>query len=163
MGSYKKILNDYKNRGSFNEDKMWLSVEALDKAILEELEESNPELYWNFMRDQHEIFCGKHFDEKFAKWEVERMHHDDIEGQHWSLADVKSIFENMRSKLPNATTIWDFYVALNANWHDKVDLYKGWFENYEEKIINDAINFYFMDEDAPDGKIWVYMRAMSKG
>lgn len=30
----------------------------------------------------------------------------------------------------------------------------------EKKIIEDAINFYFMDDDAPEGKVWIYMCAM---
>lgn len=30
----------------------------------------------------------------------------------------------------------------------------------EKKIIEDAVNFYFMDDDAPEGKVWIYMCAM---
>lgn len=165
MGNYRKILNEYKSRGTFDEDKMWVSVDALDRQVLEKLEESDPEMYWEFMRDQHEIFCGPHFDERFGKWEVEKMHHthkgEKMTGAYWSIHDIKPVYDSMRSKLPQGTTIWDFSVALNANWHDKVDMFKEWFpDDYTDKIIEDAVNFYFEDDDAPDGKIWRYIRAM---
>lgn len=28
------------------------------------------------------------------------------------------------------------------------------------KVVEDAINFYFLDDDAPEGKVWIYMCAM---
>ena len=167
MGNYKKILNDYKKRGNFSEDKMWVSVDVLDDVILSKLEEKDPELYWDFMRDQHEIFCGPHFDEKFGKWEIEQMMHKDEKGnvhkgEHWGASDVKGVFEKYRGKLRAGVTMWDVAVALNANWHDKVELWsKWWAQGVDEKIIEDAIHFYFMDDDAPDGKVWLYMRAMA--
>lgn len=35
-------------------------------------------------------------------------------------------------------------------------------EHDDETILKDAFRFYFADEDAPEGKIWKYMRAMMK-
>lgn len=33
--------------------------------------------------------------------------------------------------------------------------------NYDkEELFEDAINFYFLDDDAPEGKVWIYMCAM---
>lgn len=167
MGHYYKMLKHYKEKGMFSEQKMWESVECLDE-LLEEMEEDCPDKFWEFMRDQHEIFCGPHFDEKFAKWQVEHMHHKgsdgkEYKGEHWSMEDTDSVMAQYKSKLPAGTTSADFYVALNANYHDKCRLFKSWFaEKYEEKIIEDAIDFYFMDEDAPEGKVWHYMIAMDE-
>ena len=36
----------------------------------------------------------------------------------------------------------------------------GFNADADKKIIEDAISFYFMDADAPDGKVWLYMDAM---
>ena len=80
MGNYHKMLKHYKEKGLFSETKMWESIECLDD-ILEEMKEKNPDMFWDFMRNQHEIFCGPHFDEKFAKWQVEQMYHKDDDGK----------------------------------------------------------------------------------
>ena len=65
--------------------------------------------------------------------------------------------------IPGNTNIWDVYVALNANWNDKNVKFTEWFnEDADKKIIEDAISFYFMDADAPDGKVWLYMDAMDE-
>ena len=50
-------------------------------------------------------------------------------------------------------TFWDVYVALNAQYHDNIELYKEWFgedniENIKDKIIESAIVNWFEDEDA---------------
>lgn len=112
------------------------------------------------------FYARPHFDEKFAKWQVEQMHHkgDDgkeYKGQHWSVAETEDVYSKNKSKLPSGTTVFDVYVAINGNWHDKVDLFKKWSpEKYEQMIIEDAIVFYFEDEDwKSDGKVWDYMTA----
>ena len=166
MGNYSKLLKDYQKKGNFNEQKMWVSVDVLDDVILSKLEESDPDMYWQFMRDQHEIFCGPHFDEEFGRWEISQMMHKDErgnlhKGEHWGESDIKMVYDKVKSKLPSSTTMWDVAVAITANWHDKVELFGKWFQgDSEERIIEDAINFYFMDVDAPEGKIWRYTRAM---
>lgn len=167
MGNYSKMLKYYKEKGLFSEAKMWESVDCLDELLVE-VEDKNPGLFWDFMRDQHEIFCGPHFDDKFGKWQIEQMYHKGedgkkYEGLHWSEDDMKLVFDKHKSSLPSGTTFWDVSVAITGNWHDKVDLFKKWFpENHEEKIIEDALCFYFKDVDAPDGKVWRYMIAMDK-
>ena len=166
MGNYSKLLKEYKKQGNFDEGKMWESVDVLDAVILSKLEEREPELYWEFMRDQHEIFCGPHFDEKFARWEMARMCHKDArgnihKGEHWADSDVMTVYNKYKSKLPAGSTVWDFAVAITANWHDKIGDYLDWFgDKAEERVIEDAVRFYFLDDDAPEGKIWRYVRAM---
>lgn len=167
MGNYHKMLKHYKEKGLFSEAKMWESVESLDE-LLEEMEEKDPEMFWDFMREQHCIFCGPHFDERFGKWQIEQMHHKgedgkEYKGMHWPEDDMKAVFDKYKSSLPAGTTYWDVAVAITGNWHDKACLFKKWFpENHEEKVIEDAINFYFKDQDAPEGKVWHYMIAMDE-
>lgn len=60
---------------------------------------------------------------------------------------------------------WDVYVALNAQYHDNIELYKEWFgedniENIKDKIIESAIVNWFEDEDAGIEKVWNYFRAI---
>ena len=62
-------------------------------------------------------------------------------------------------------TFWDVYVALNAQYHDNIELYKEWFgedniENIKDKIIESAIVNWFEDEDAGIEKVWNYFRAI---
>lgn len=54
-------------------------------------------------------------------------------------------------------------VAVNAQYHDYIRMYKQWFPNLteeqlDEKIIHSAINFWFEDEDAGSGKVWNYFK-----
>lgn len=114
----------------------------------------------------HEIYDGPYYNEHFAKHDVSKMFHKGMdgmhkEGEHFSTAQARTVLEHYGSKIGSEYGIWDVYVALNANYHDKAPLFKKWFpDNYEDKIIEDAITFYFMDADAPKGKIWEYMQAM---
>lgn len=62
-------------------------------------------------------------------------------------------------------TMWDVYVALNAQYHDNIDLYEKWFSNandseIEEKIIEATIANWFEDEDASSDKVWEYFRVI---
>lgn len=64
-----------------------------------------------------------------------------------------------------AIAFWDVYVALNAQYHDNIELYKEWFgedniENIKDKIIESAIVNWFEDEDAGIEKVWNYFRAI---
>lgn len=64
-----------------------------------------------------------------------------------------------------AFNFWDVYVALNAQYHDNIELYKEWFgedniENIKDKIIESAIVNWFEDEDAGIEKVWNYFRAI---
>lgn len=165
MGKFYKMMKHYAEKSGGDKEKMWKSVECLDEHF-EEFEEAHKEDFWDLMRELHEINCGPHFNEEFAMWQVSTMHHKGADGktykgEHWSMEDTDAVMAKYKSMLPTGTTAEDIYVALNANYHDKCTLFKKWFaEEYEEKIIEDAINFYFMDEDAPEGKVWYYMSTM---
>lgn len=163
--NYKELIKDYHSKGFGTEKKMWESIYVLEDAMMC-LKEKNPDVYDEAMRDLHEVFCGPHYNECFAREDVAGMHHkntrgETIKGEHWSMDQVTSAIKGM--SIPGNTNIWDVYVALNANWHDKNVKFAEWFNvDADKKIIEDAISFYFMDADAPDGKVWLYMDAMDE-
>ena len=56
---------------------------------------------------------------------------------------------------PQGTTDCDKYVAFNATFSDLCKIVDD-----ERTILKIAHQLWFCDEDAPEGKIWIYMCAM---
>lgn len=54
MMTYRKMVDAAKAAGVASEKTMWESVDAFSE-LLEELKESHPQKYWDFMREQHGI------------------------------------------------------------------------------------------------------------
>lgn len=165
MKSLKHIADYYKKMGIGSEAHMNKALEVLDTKVMMPLEESNPELFWDIRRDIHKIYMGSHYNEEFAKWQVEHMYHmeggDKKQGQHWSMSDAEKVYSKYKPIMKAKDNISDVYVALNSMYHDLYVMYKSWFaDNYEERIIEAAISYFFKDEDAPEGKIWRYYEAM---
>lgn len=161
---YKELIKSYHSQGFGSEKKMWECIYALEDAMMC-LKDKDPGLYDETMRDLHEVFCGPHYNEYFAKMDVSGMCHknkagQEEKGEHWNMHQVSAFVKGI--SISGNANIWDVYVALNANWHDKDIKFMEWFgADHEKKIIEDAVSFYFMDEDGPkEGKIWEYMCAM---
>lgn len=98
-----------------------------------------------------------HFNEDSARKAVERIRYTDKSGAeksgpHWTPEQVKAVTAGM--KFPEGTTEWDRYVALNSFYADLCAVLD------EAQILKAAVRFYFGDEDAPEGKVWRYMKAM---
>lgn len=79
--------------------------------------------------------------------------------------DVRKIYDKKIKSINSNITFWDVYVALNAQYHDNIELYKEWFgedniDNIKDKIIESAIVNWFEDEDAGIEKVWNYFRAI---
>lgn len=167
MANFYSMMRYYAEHGGGDKEKMWKSIEVLDEHF-EHFEKAHKEDFWKLMRELHEVYAGPHFNEEFARWQVSMMHHKGADGkvykgEHWSIEQTNAVIAKYKSVLPKETTEWDMYTVLNSGFHDKCTLFKKWFEGeYEEKIIEDAINFYFMDEDAPEGKVWKYFKAMDE-
>ena len=153
--NYRKMVEHAKKAGVTNEKTMWESIDSFSD-LLEELEESHPQLYWDFIRKQHGIMFHGHYDQAFAMWDVSQMHHTDKHGvehrgAYWTLQQIEAATAGM--KFPQGTTPFDKYVALNAAKHD-------WGKDYEDgDIIKIGYDFYFADEDWPGDKpkVWTYM------
>lgn len=113
---------------------------------------------------------GKHFDEVYATYQVDNMYHTDNKGNKitspmFTPIDVRKIYDKKIKSINSNITFWDVYVALNAQYHDNIELYKEWFgedniENIKDKIIESAIVNWFEDEDAGIEKVWNYFRAI---
>lgn len=161
--SYKSTIKEYQSSGMGSEKKLWGAMECLEDCM-EWVKVNNPELHNRTIRQLHEIYCGPHYSESLARHDVSQMRHKDksgqvYEGEHWNINQTRDVVRGI--SMPAGTTIWDVYVAINANWHDKCKTFAEWFESdLDKKIIEDAINFYFKDDDAPENKLWLYMEAI---
>ena len=153
-----------------DESVMWASVEQVEE-LLDEIKDEHPAVVAAFLRRTHELMNGKHFDKHYAKCEVEKMSHvgDDgrtYDGEHWSREQTNNVMSQYRTKLPAEVNEYDFYVALNATWHDYICWAKEHFPveaDAENAIIEMAVRFWFRDDDW-DGntKVWCYFRTKNK-
>lgn len=163
---YEQIIKESFAKFKGDESVMWASIKLVNNT-LQKIKEENPSLYWGFMRDAHEIMQGKHYNEAYAKWEVEQMHHTDVDGkvckgEHWSVEQAAAVMSKNRANIPPEVTEYDVYVALNSHWHDYFSWAKKHYSSDEDRnaaIISMAITFWFADEDWPTHtKVWEYFR-----
>lgn len=88
---YKELMKDYHSKGMVSEKKMWEAIGELDEAM-ECLKEKDPEKYDEAIRDIHEVFCGPHYNECFARMDVAAMRHKgkagEHKGEHWNMEQV---------------------------------------------------------------------------
>lgn len=165
MYNFKDIIKSYNTNVSINE--LLVAISCLN-PILEYVEKHDSKIFWKTMRSFHEHIRGNHFDELYAKYQVDNMYHTKkngiiCKGEIYSIEDAKRIHEKYIKSIDSSNNCWDVYVAINAQFHDYYSLYNEWYNNItnEEldiKIIESAINFWFKDEDAGNGKIWNYFK-----
>lgn len=152
--NYRKMVEHAKKAGVTNEQTMWESIDSFSE-LLEELEESHPQMYWDFMRKMHGIMYHNHYDEEFATWDVSQMHYttkngEQRSGAHWTAEQIETATAGMR--FPPGTTKWDKYVAFNAAWTDMCKDFD------DASVLKIGHSFYFADEDwGSDTKIWEYI------
>ena len=152
--NYRHMVDHAKKAGLTNEKTMWESIDSFSE-LLEELKESHPQMYWDFMREQHGIMFHDHYDQDFAEYDVSQMHYTDKNGvkhygAYWTAEQIESATQGM--KFPQGTTKWDKFVAFNGAKND-------WGKDFEDAdILKIGYAFYFADEDwGEDGKVWEYM------
>ena len=164
--SYYLMVKGNARKFTGDESVMWASIEQVSD-LLEDIKEPHPDIYWAFMRRAHELMYGKHFDKEYAEWEVEQMHHKSPDGKehrgaHWTMEQTNAVYDKYRSRLPSEVTPGDFYVALNAQYHDLGQWFMEHMSDKEETegaIIESAVKFWFMDDDWPTAtKVWCYFR-----
>lgn len=136
-------------------DKIQYNLSNMDEEEKEELHK--------VMRSLHQGIKGEHFNEQYAKHEVSKMFHIEgnkkYVGEKFDMSKAREVYEMFRSMIPQDNTIADIYVAINAQFHDYIVLFRSWFgNNAEQKIIEAAVNFWFKDDDCPEGKVWDYFR-----
>ena len=153
---YKDMIRDAKANGVASDKAMWQSVDTLSDMLCI-LRDEHPDEYWRFMRKQHSILYGNHYDRNFAEMDVEGIRYTGPSGEkrtgaHWTADQIEEAARGM--SFPSGTTKWDKYVAFNSFYADMCMVCD------DAQILKGAHRFYFADEDAPQGKIWVYMAAM---
>lgn len=143
--------------GVASETVMWQSIDNVNE-LLERVREDNPCEFKKFMRRQHELMYGPHYNEVMAVEAVEDLSYIDKDGKHhegpyWTLSQIEEATRNM--SFPAKTTKWDKYVAFNAFKSDvatKLD---------DADTLSVGHAFYFADADYKgEGKIWHYMQCM---
>lgn len=159
---YSKMIEEARAKGLTSEKIMNVSIADVDE-LLGKIKETHPELYWSFIKRQHERMFGCSYNRSFADWRIEQMHYKDKTGvvhhaPHWTHEQHKAAYESVKAKIPSSYNMYDFAVALEAEYSDLVCLYKQWWQEateaqIETKIIESAVN-YLNDDDDPECKVW---------
>lgn len=143
MTLYELILTYGKDKG---EDVMWQSTKVISEYV-SPMEHTNKKEYWALMRKVFGIMSGGHYNEEFAKHDVEEMQ---PLGEYWSMKQVDETTKGMT--FPQGVTLCDKYVAFNAHANDLSGVLS------DEQIIKSAFAFWFADKDwNGKNKIWEYM------
>lgn len=150
---YKEIVKQSLRKGS--EEVMHKSVELVDELLME-IKQEHPQRYWRFIREQQGLVSGGHYDEAFARYDVEQMWHTDKRGEkhcgeHWSVSQARQVMRE--HGLASPVNEYDVYVAINAFWHDLSCVIEE-----ESVIVEAAVAFWFKDEDfSGKSKVWWYL------
>lgn len=146
---------------------MWKSVDIISEMLDEKL---TPEEKTCLEKKLYALMQGEHYDEYFAKMQVEQMYYTDPKGEkhyapYWTDDDVKQVYAAYKGKIHGEVTFWDFYVALNMTKSDNCNLFKSWWPDADvptmtQKIAEATVN-WLNDEDAPQGeaRVWRYFNS----
>lgn len=108
------------------------SEKDFDKATLARIkkyrDKQDNKTFWKSMRKLHESIKGAHFDEEYAKWQVSTMYHTAdngkiCKGEIYNYDCAKNVFDKYVRNINSSITVWDVYVAINAQYHDYIRLY----------------------------------------
>lgn len=157
--NYKEMIELAQSRGRGTEQAMLKSIDSISNMLCS-LAKHDKKAYWCFMRNQHEILYNYHYSPEFAEWDVSKLEWMGKDGQkhcgaHWTIEEIVSATKGLT--FPNGTTDCDKYVAFNVAYSDFCKDYS------ETEIIKIAHQFFFNDSDAPEGKVWHYVKAMLYG
>lgn len=161
---------------------MWQRVYNEQGQRFNDRQVINQEMFgiYSAMRNGFDVINAKHNQDAFDLYKYSRDSKDELageigalrtevavlkasRGQIFTVEDAKAIYDKHVRNINREITYWDVYVAVNAQYHDYIRMYKQWFPNLteeqlDEKIIHSAINFWFEDEDAGSGKVWNYFK-----
>lgn len=164
--NYLDLVEKAKKSGTWNETAMWESVKSISDMLCD-VKESHPQMFWNFMREQHGIMFGNHYHKEFAEYDVSQMQYTDKEGEtqhepHWSVEQAEEVMKTLQ--FPPDVTKWDWWVALCATHSDLCTVLD------DEHIVKVAYAFYFKDTDWDENsksgysktKVWEYISCKHK-
>ena len=148
------MIEQARKDGVASEKTMWESIASVNDLLVI-MDASHPEMVQKFLRKQHELMYGPHYNEMWAIKAVAGIEYTDREGKkrtgaYWTVEQVEDATRSM--SFPTGTTKWDKFVALNVFRSDVCR------QLTDSDIINSASAFFFADEDYnSEGKIWHYM------
>lgn len=143
---------------------MWQSVALISEVLDEKL---TPEEHDALERRMYALMQGEHYDEHFAKKQVEHIFYTDMKGDihkapYWTDDEVKQVWTAYKAKVKSDATFWDFYVALNMTKADNCNLFHSWWPEADEALLTqrvaEATVNWLNDEDSPQGecRTWRY-------
>lgn len=159
MYTYKEMVEMAKEQGISSEKTMWNSIDSLSDMLCI-MHKEHPAEYWRFMREQHGIMYGNHYDKEFAEWDVSQIAYtnragDKKSGAYWTVEQIEQATAGM--KFPAGTTKWDKYVAFNNAYAD----FSKKFEDAD--VLQIGYLMFFADEDwGTSTKVWEYMEMRPK-
>lgn len=159
---YKKMIEEAKAKGLTSEKIMFASIDDVQELLMT-IKEPHPDLYWRFIKRQHEHMFGHHYNETFGQWRIEQMFYKDKKGDvhrapHWTKEQHKAAYDKVKSQIPASYNCWDFAVALESQHADTICLYRTWWPeatdaDLDQKVIEATVNF-LNDDDNPENKVW---------
>lgn len=159
-------IKEHAAAGKLTDEMIAGVMEDVDDLVAEVCH-CHPEAAEKLRKRLHERLDGKHYDEHYARCRVKKMFNSsDMRMKErvpaWSLDHAAEHFKKWKQHLPAGVTVYDVYVALNAQHEDCEELYASWFKDEDEmrsRIAESAMHFWFMDVDYPHGqdvKVWDY-------
>lgn len=127
-------------------------IEKAEKVLPDEVEELHCDLEM--------VIHGPHFTEYTAEKAVAEMKNDDnTVGAHWSLDETTAVAEakgiDFETKRYN---MYDWFYTMNMFYSDFFMLNRGDLTKVAEESV-----LWLDDKDAPEGKSYLYYKAMKKG
>lgn len=158
---YKEMMEEAKAKGLTSEKTMWESVAGVEELLCL-VKKEHPDMYWHFLRKQHDTIFGGHYGKDFAEHDVKALIYKDVngekhEGEHWTMDEVLKASAN--KTFPTGTTDYDKWVAYNVMYSDLST------ELDKDHILKVAYKFFFADDDfdySHGSKIWKYMCGIKK-
>lgn len=154
MYTYKDMVEKAQEYGLTNEKIMWESIDSLSDLLCM-MRKEHPDKYWAFMREQHGLMYGNHYDQEFAEWDVAHITYtnranEKKSGGYWTAEQIEQATAGM--KFPTGTTKWDKFVAFN-------NAYADFCRKFEDgDVLEIGYLMFFGDEDwGSNTKIWEYM------
>lgn len=134
------------------------------EKIMEVLKKEHPDLYWRWIREEHIQHHGPHYNEEMARHDVSKMFHTEngtrVRGEVVSMDEARKV--RQKHAIPPSITDCDLYVAMNATYHDKKNLFRQWFPEEElmDHLEEEMYTSYIADEDGGEGMIWRWINTM---
>lgn len=147
------------------EQMMWKALAIVSEAVENNME---PAAKDRMVREIYGEMSGYHYNEEYAKCDVEKMYYVDKGGSkkfapYWTVEQVDEVYSAVKDQIPSEYNMWDFYVALQMMKSDNCRLLREWFpdageEEHEQKLVELTIN-WLNDVDNPYGtsKVWKYV------